>query len=145
MLVEPTYGQEFILDPDASKYAIERVLGQQRNDQKEHSISYYSKTLNKAEINYTQTEKEALAVVETVEFNRHILLEQKFRVKTDHEALKWLLTTKEPKGRLARWILKFQEYDYVIEHWSGKKHVNVDAMTRAPITATEEQMEARLQ
>lgn len=47
--------------------------------------------------------------------------------KTDHECLVWLKTLKEPRGRLARWLLRLQEYQFTIEYRRGR------ALTREPV------------
>jgi hypothetical protein len=67
-------------------------------------ISYGSRLLNKAEKNYCVTDKELLAVRYFIENYRQYLLGRKLCVRTDHQALIWLFSMKEPKGRLARWL-----------------------------------------
>ena len=52
---------------------------------------------------------------------------------TDHKALKWLRDIKHPNGKLARWILKLEEYDYTIEHLPNTKMQHADALSRAPV------------
>jgi len=89
---------------DASDYAIEIVLGQ-RVDRKPHLIYYTSHTLNDAQLNYTMTEKEFLAVIFRFEKFRAYLIRSHIIVHTDHSALKLLLYKKDAKVRLIRWIL----------------------------------------
>lgn len=57
----------------------------------------------------------------------------KLLVRMDHQPLKALLTDKEATGRVARWIMKLQEFPYEVIYREGEKHVNADAMTRPPI------------
>ena len=80
------------------------VLGQ-RLDKKPTAICYASKTLIEAQINYTTTEKELLAVVYALEKFRPYILGSKIIIYTDHAALKYLLSKKEAKPRLIRWVL----------------------------------------
>ena len=54
-------------------------------------------------------------------------------MRTDHQALVWLFSLKEPKGRIARWIEILSAYDFNILHRPGKKHGNADSMSRYPI------------
>jgi hypothetical protein len=89
---------------DASDYAIGAVLGQTK-DKKHHTITYASKTLMGAQLNYAITEKELLAVVFTIDKFRSYLVGEKVIVDTDHAALKYLLTKKDAKPCLIRWIL----------------------------------------
>ncbi|CAL9010907.1 unnamed protein product, partial [Prunus brigantina] len=79
----------FELMCDASDYAVGAVLGQ-RVDKKPHAIYYASRTLNDAQLNYSTTEKELLAVIFALEKFRSYLITNKVIVYTDHAALKYL-------------------------------------------------------
>ena len=81
---------------NASDYAVGAVLGQ-RLDKKAMAICYPSKTLIKAQINYTTTEKELLAVVYALEKFRPYIFGSKMIIYTDHVALKYLLSKNEAK------------------------------------------------
>lgn len=93
----------FILDTDASDYAIGAVLSQEQDGQ-EKVVAYGSHTLGKSERNYCVTDKELLAVRYFIEYYKQYLLGREFIVRTDHQALVWLFSLKEPKRRIARWI-----------------------------------------
>ena len=88
--------------------------------------------LNQAERNYTVTERECLAVIYSYQQFRVYLHGTKFKVVTDHASLQWLKNLKEPEGRLARWAIKLQAYNYTIEHRAGSKHQNADGLSRLP-------------
>lgn len=120
---------EFFLDTDASDFAIGAVLSQMQNGQQK-VIAFGSRTLNKAEKNYCVTDKELLAVRYFVEYYRQYLLGRKFCVRTDHQALVWLFSFKEPKGRVARWLEILSPFDFTIEYRQGRKHSNADCMSR---------------
>nr|GFD31209.1 integrase, catalytic core [Tanacetum cinerariifolium] len=70
--------------------------------------------MNDAEINYTTTEKEMLAVVYAFEKFRSYLIMNKSIVHTDHSALKYLFSKKDAKARLLRWVLLLQEFDFEV-------------------------------
>ena len=95
-------------------------------------IAYYSRTFNPPEKQYCATRKELLAVVQAVQHFHAYLYGRHFIIRTDHAALKWLLSFKNPKGQVARWILRLEEYDYEIQHRQGLKHNNADALSRRP-------------
>ena len=57
---------------------------------------------------------------------------RKFLLRTDHAALRWLLSFRQPEGQVARWIEALQQYDFTIEHRPGSKHGNADALSRRP-------------
>jgi len=122
----------FILDTDASGEGIGAVL-QQEQDGQVKVIAYGSRTLNKAEKNYCVTDKELLALRYFVEYYRHYLLGRKFLVRTDHQALKWLMSLKNPKERIARWQEILTMFDFDIEYRPGKTNDNADMMSRIPL------------
>ena len=126
------FKREFILYTDASTIALRAILHQKGDDGLEHVVAYENKTLNKAEQNYSITELECLAVVWAVEKFDYYLEGNKFKVITDHIALKWLFNKAIPKGRIGRWIARLQPYicNMEIIHKSGKKHANADALSR---------------
>ena len=99
ILQSPKQDLPFEIMCDASDYAVGAVLGQ-RLDKKPTAICYSSKTIVEAQINYTTTEKELLAVVYAVEKFRPYILGNKIIIYTDHAALKYLLSKKEAKPRL---------------------------------------------
>ena len=69
-----------------------------------------------------------------------------FTVRTDHNALKWLQSFKEPEGQVARWLEMLAQYDYRIEHRTGKKHQNAVALSRnpLPVPVTDEAIETNI-
>ena len=96
-------------------------------------MAYASRTLQPHEQNYGVTELEALGVVWAVRHFRHYLYGHHCDVFTDHEALKSLLNTPHPSGKLARWGLSLQEVDLSIFYRPGKKNVLADALSRSPV------------
>ena len=119
------------MDTDANHSGIRAVLSQVL-DGKEKVIAYASRTLSKAERKYCVTRKELLAMVTFIRHFRPYLLGRRFTLRTDHSALKWLQTLKDPEGQLARWLEQLQEYEFEIIHRAGKRHLNADAMSRRP-------------
>ena len=121
----------FILDCDASDYSIGAELSQVQ-DEEERTISYGSFALTPAQRRYCTTRKELLSVVRFTRQFRHYLLGRQFTVRTDHNSLTWLMRFKQVEGQLARWIEELSQYDMVILHRAGKKHVNADSLSRIP-------------
>lgn len=125
----PNFELPFQLQCDASNFAVGCILTQ-AVPEGEKVIAYASRSLSKSERNYSVTEKECLSVLFGVEKFRCYLEGTRFVVVTDHSSLQWLNSLKNPQGRLARWALKIQEYDYNIIHRKGKLHVAPDALSR---------------
>lgn len=128
----PDFSKDFILTTDASDLGTGAVLTQRGANEREHVIGYHSYTFNKAERNYSTYEKEMLAVLKAIDYFRTYLDGRKFSLHTDHSALKELLTTKEPKGRTARWIHRLSELDFEVIHKPGKTIGHADALSRLP-------------
>ena len=122
---------------DASDFAVGAVLGQQI-DKKPTAICYASKMLADAQLNCTTTEKELLAVVFGLEKFRPYMLGSKIIVYTDHAALKYLLSKKEAKPRLIRWVLLLQEFDLEIKDKTGSENSVADHLSRLHITSSGE-------
>ena len=129
MLHHPVPDVPFILDTDASAFALGGVLSQ-RVDEEERVVAFASKSLSKTEMNYCTTHRELLAVIRMTDKFRHYLWGRRFRLRTDHASLKWLLNYKDADGMLARWLAKLQAYDFSIEHRPGLQHGNADGLSR---------------
>jgi len=134
LLMHPDLTKPFIVEYDASNFAIGAVLSQYDNDNKLHPIAYFSRSLNNAEINYSITDKELLSIKEAFSSWRHLLLGAKFKIKvfTDHRNLLYTLGGKIGNQRQHRWHLFFQEYDFELIYRQGKKNGKPDSLSRRP-------------
>ena len=125
----PDWSLPFEIMCDASNYAVGAVLGQRREG-KPFVVYYASRTLNSAQMNYSTTEKELLAVVFALDKFRAYLIGSPITIFTDHAALKYLLSKKDAKARLIRWILLLQEFDLTIKDKKGVENVVADHLSR---------------
>lgn len=130
VLVYPSYDKPFIVSTDASNKAVGAVLSQLDDNGREHPIHYANRNLNEAEKNYSAFEREALGIVFALKKFRHYLLSQKFKLYTDHQALKYVINLRDPHGRIARWMSLFAEFDFEVVYRPGKKNANADYLSR---------------
>lgn len=130
ILANPRYDLPFEIQADASKTACGAVLVQYQ-DGEEKVIAYMSQKLTTTQQKYHVTELECLAVILAIEKFRPYIEGTHFKVITDHHALIWLRNLKDPTGRLARWSLRLQAYDFTLVHRKGKFHVVPDALSRS--------------
>lgn len=131
VLKTPDFSKRFLVQCDASDHSISGVISQKDDESNEdRPIAFVSRKLRGAELNYTTTEKECLAVIFAIEKFSHYIEGIEFDVITDHSALLWLLNQKELKGRLARWVMRIQHFDFNIKHIKGKLNTVPDAISR---------------
>lgn len=125
----PDFEKPFLLYCDASIRGLGAVLSQ-KFDEKEHVIAYGSRSLQPAEKNYGISELEGLSCVFFVRLFRPFLYGNFFSLITDHSSLRWLMTTKNPSGRLQRWALVLMEHHFEVKYRAGRKHANADSLSR---------------
>ncbi|KAG8175165.1 hypothetical protein JTE90_024682 [Oedothorax gibbosus] len=131
-----------ILTSDASSYGLGSVLSHLLPNGKEAPVAYYSRTMTKTERNYSQTDKEALAILAGVKKFHSYLLGRRFRIVTDHRPLLGIFNSTKPipqmiSPRVLRWSLSLQAYDYELEYRKGKDIANADALSRLPVSTPE--------
>ena len=115
---------------DASPVGLGAVLVQEKNGVG-RAVCYASRSLSSVERRYSQTEKEALALVWACErFNLYLYGLQTFDLVTDHEALKVIYSRgSKPSARIERWVLRLQPYNYKVCYVASRDNI-ADALSR---------------
>ena len=127
----PQYGRSYLINADASAYQLGCTLLQGHEGANDwRPVGYWSYSLNDSERNYSTTERECFAVVWAVRTLRPYVEGTRFTVRTDHDALRWLMSLTESSGRLTRWRLRLAEYDFTIQYCPGRVHQVPDALSR---------------
>lgn len=128
-LLLPDYTKEFIVTTDASGSGMSGILAQVNPQKQEQAICFFSKKFTDAQSKYSATQRELLAVVESLKFFKPYLLHKKFVLRTDHQALVALKHTRNTNSLLFRWSLLLAEFDFKIEYIKGEKNP-ADALSR---------------
>ena len=121
---------DFHVHCDASNIAIGALLAQNIYGDRDSPIHYASQFLNNVEKNYSTTEHEALAMIYSVGKFRHYLLANHFVFYVDHQALLYLVNQPVVSGRIAKWMLLLQEYDFEDVYKPGRSHVMANHLSR---------------
>jgi len=132
------YNPELILivAADASSTGLGGVLLQRSPDGLTKAVFHMSKTLTKAQRNYNQIEKEALALITAVERFRKFIYGRHFVLQTDHRLLPALFKTSNTKGldtRIAnrlKWALRLIGFDFEIKYIKTEDFGQADALSR---------------
>uniref|UniRef100_A0A914Y7G8 RNA-directed DNA polymerase n=1 Tax=Panagrolaimus superbus TaxID=310955 RepID=A0A914Y7G8_9BILA len=124
-----------IVAADASQHGMGGVISHVYRDGKEKPIQFFSRALNTTQQRYSQTEKEALALIAAVKTFHRYLEGRKFTLLTDHRALLALFGKKKGKpvlamNRLHRWSLFLAAYDFDIQYRNTLKFGQADALSR---------------
>lgn len=129
ILTYPDFEKIFLITTDASNVALGAVLSQGEIG-KDKPICFASRTLNKAEENYSASEKEMLAIIWALKVFRNYIYGQKFKIITDHQPLTFTLSPKNTNAKLKRWKAYLEEHDYEIIYKPGRSNVVADALSR---------------
>lgn len=122
----PDWNSEFVLQTDASNYGARAVLLQEVDDVK-HPVAYASRKFLPRETRYSTIEREGLWALQKFQvylFGKH------FWVETDHQPLIHLQRANPVNGRLMRWALILQQYNFTVRSIKGFDGVGADFLSR---------------
>ncbi|XP_053600427.1 uncharacterized protein K02A2.6-like [Plodia interpunctella] len=131
-------GRPLVLAVDSSAYGLGAVLAHRYADGSERPVSCVSRTLNAAERNYSQLDKEALAIFFGITKHHQFLFGRRFVLRTDHQPLTYIFGVKggipqTAASRLQRWAAQLAAYDFSVEFVRSADNGPADALSRLPL------------
>ena len=128
-LTSPNYDIPFVVETDASDFAIGATLNQDGRP-----IAFFSRTLNKSECGLHPVEKEAYAIVESLDEWKHFLLGHHFKLITDQRSVAFMFDQKNhgkiKNDKIARWRLKLSNFKFDTVYRPGKDNAPADMLSR---------------
>ncbi|MCO5566516.1 hypothetical protein L7F22_020193 [Adiantum nelumboides] len=109
--------------------AVGSVLMQEQTHEWFRLVYYASKRLFSLEKSYYVAKRECLKMIYSMKKFRHYLLGWWFFFHVDHSDLLYLVCQQNLTGRLARWMLLLQEFEFEVIHHPGAQHVVVDYLS----------------
>jgi RNase H-like domain found in reverse transcriptase len=131
VLRQPDFTKPFVVDTDASAYALGAVLQQEDEDRHLHPITFMSRTFDSTQRNWDVADHELFAIVEAFHTWRAYLAgsAHKVTVCTNHHNLQYFKKPQNLNRQQARWNQFLADYDFKLQHISGKKHIPADFLS----------------
>lgn len=131
-------GRPLVLAVDSSAYGLGAVLAHRYPGGDERPVSYVSRSLNDAEKNYSQLDKEALAIYFGITKHHQYLFGRQFLLRTDHQPLSYIFgksggIPQTAASRLQRWAARLAAYDFSVEFVKSSENGPADALSRLPL------------
>lgn len=131
VLQGPNWELPFHISIDASNTTIGTVI-RKEEDKTPYAIYYINKNLTSAELNYTVTKKEFLAIIYAINKFRHYMTCYLIFLYVDHLFIRYVANKPSTNGRVTHWLLLLQEFDITIKDRPGKENPVADFLPRVP-------------
>jgi hypothetical protein len=138
-LVHSCQDKDWIINTDASGFAIGSVLIKEGDNGGYNIISTASRVLTPVEQRYTTCERELLAIIYALQKFRIYVYGRKITINSDNKALSFLDRCVVTSNRVARWMIQLQEFDLQIKHIKGVQNHMADILSRRPTGLSEQE------
>ncbi|GMI89777.1 hypothetical protein HRI_002647000 [Hibiscus trionum] len=126
-LVLPNWDMEFVVETDASELGIRAVLTQCGRP-----LAFLSKGLGVRHQALSVYEKEMMAALVAVKKWSNYLIGRHFKIKTDHQSLRFLTENQAVTPAQQKWVIKMMGYDFEVCYKKGINNTVADALSRRP-------------
>lgn len=131
-LQHPDFNKPYYLQTDSSGIGLAGVLYQIDENGENRVLGFHSKALRGAQLNWTVTEQEFYAIISCLGKFETYLRGAKVIIKTDHKALTFVKTWRLYNARVTRWVNYLENFQYEVQHVSGKENIVADTLSRYP-------------
>lgn len=138
VLAPPFSSAHLVLGTDSCNDQFGCVFLPKQLDDTKKPIGYWSRSLSNTEHRYDTTLRKSLAIVGSVLLLRPHLKKICFKIRTDHDALNWILSLTDSTVWLGRWRLRLSELDFDVVNHAGIKHQATEAFSRLNTSGKDE-------
>ena len=124
------YDKDFIIQTDASEYAIGGCLAQLDDTGREYPLAFYSAKMTEVQRRWSVIEKESFACIYALKQFDALVFGFNIVLYTDHNPLKYMVDSTLRSAKLTRWALSLQRYSVTVKHKAGKDNLNADCFSR---------------
>jgi hypothetical protein len=145
VLCNPDHNKQFVLDTDASAYAVGAILQQEYGDAL-LPIAFHSRSLSPAEKNYDIYDRELLAIIDAFKAFGYLLwgAQHTTLVRCDHNNLKYFKSLQNLTSRQARWKALLEDYDFELQYILGQANTIADLLSRSKDLKTGEDINSHM-
>jgi len=131
VLHAPDWNKPFIMETDASGYALGVVITQEYEDGI-HPIAFHSRSLLDAKKNYDAHDKEMLGIIYGLKMGRKFFLgaQELVQIWTNHKNLQYFREPQKLTGQQARWVTFMQDYNFTFEYIHGETNIIADLLSQ---------------
>ena len=142
LLYLPNWNEPFNIRCDASDFSMGAILYQEIDNQR-RTVAYASKALTNEKLGWSTTDKELWALL-WVTRKWKVYCCTKPTIYSDHLSLQQIRNQKDPRGKIARWIIELGAVDCTLKFLKGTENVEADCLSRVLFARDDIELENEL-